>query len=122
MQLERKHKMVLYRQAKALKTEVNEKTVKLQEAEKQVERLRNKNTKLKMENSALHARIKERGAVDARLSWDAATGLTQTDIFQQEVQQLQSQLHSTTNDMQAQARKAKARKYDLNYYQARAED
>ena len=32
------------------------------------------------------------------------------------------QLTSTTNDMHSQARKAKARKHDLNYYKDRAED
>lgn len=55
--LERKHKMVLYKQTKNLRTEVNEKNVKLQEYEKALDKLKNKTMKLKAENGALLARL-----------------------------------------------------------------
>ena len=53
IQLERKHKMVLYKQTKSLQTEVNEKNVKLQEYEKALDKMKNKCMKLKAENGAL---------------------------------------------------------------------
>ena len=56
VQLERKHKMVLYKQAKNLRTEINEKNVKLQELEKLTDKLKAKVIKLKAENNALNAR------------------------------------------------------------------
>ena len=54
--MERKHKMVLYKQAKNLRTEINEKNVKLQELEKLTDKLKAKVIKLKAENNALNAR------------------------------------------------------------------
>ncbi|XP_067950954.1 coiled-coil domain-containing protein 158-like [Watersipora subatra] len=122
VQLERKHKMVLYRQAKSLRTEINEKNVRLRDLERTSEKLKAKVLKLKAENNALTIRLKDRISVDSQRAWDVNTGLTQADVYQEEVKQLQSQLESTNDNMEAQARKAKLRKQDISYFQGKAED
>lgn len=56
IQVERQHKLILYKQMKSMRSELKEKSAQLQQAEKMIDKLKAKAIKLRAENDSLNRR------------------------------------------------------------------